>query len=166
MTQLSASLEDYLEAIWVAGQDATVVRVKDLTRSLNVKTSSVVGALKNLSGKELIVHERYGYIELTAKGEILARQVYERHLNLTRFLNKILGIDLGTSEEDACQIEHHVSRKTMDKIVKFIAFVETCPEGNPVWLSNFHHFAKQGTRPRTCKARQGKKKPKKKEGKS
>ena len=162
MTQLSASLEDYLEAIWVAGRDAKVVRVKDVTKSMNVKTSSVIGALKNLSGKGLIVHERYGYIELTQKGETLARQVYERHLNLTRFLNRIMGIDIETSEKDACQIEHHVSRKTMEKIVKFIAFVETCPEGDPVWLSNFHHFAKKGTRPRTCKARSGKKKPKKK----
>ena len=161
MTQLSASLEDYLEAIWIAGQDSTVVRVKDLTKSMNVKTSSVIGALKNLSSKGLIVHERYGYIELTARGETAARQVYDRHKTLTRFLNKILGIDLGTSEEDACQIEHHVSRKTMDKIVKFIEFVETCPEGDPVWLSNFHSFAKKGKRPRTCKAKAAKKPAKK-----
>ncbi|MFH1435993.1 MAG: metal-dependent transcriptional regulator [Pseudomonadota bacterium] len=166
MTQLSASLEDYLEAIWIAGREATVVRVKDLTGSMNVKTSSVIGALKNLSGKGLIIHERYGYIELTQMGETLARQIYERHLTLTRFLNKILGIDLGTSGEDACQIEHHVSRKTMDKIVKFIEFVETCPEGDPVWLSNFHNFAKKGSRRRTSKARQDKKEPEKKAGKS
>jgi DtxR family Mn-dependent transcriptional regulator len=150
MTELTPSLEDYLETIWMEGQKDKVVRVKNITRSMNVKTSSVIGALKNLSDRGLVVHEKYGYIELTAKGEQLAKQVYEKHTTLTKFLHEILGIEKEAAEKDACQIEHHVTKKTMEKIIKFIQFIESCPEGIPQWLSNFHFYAKHGVRPEDC----------------
>lgn len=147
-------MEDYLEAIALLKKEKGVARVRDVSRLLKVKTSSVVAALNKLSKFGLIVHERYGYIELTRDGEKLAQNVQERHNTLRRFLNEIMDIDFKIAAEDACKMEHSVSPQTFEKLTKFIEFVESCPEhGRPDWLKSFVYYSKTGKRPR-CKIRQ------------
>ncbi len=150
MEALSPSLEDYLEAIWIRSLEDKVVRVKDLSEYLNVKAPSVIGALRILVDRGLITHERYGYIDLTQKGVELAKEVYRKHKTLSKFFQEILGVDPETAVKDACQIEHYIDRKTMDRLIKFIEFIESCPEGEPPWLFSFHYFLKKGKRPELC----------------
>jgi len=150
MTTLSASMEDYLEAIWVIGLEKKVTRVKDIAKRLNVKTSSVANAVKVLSEKELAHQEPYGYIELTQKGVFRAKEIYEKHKTLYKFFSEILGVDSKIAENDACAIEHHIHKETLDRIIKFIDLVEACPEGEPLWLSSFHYYVKHGKKPGHC----------------
>lgn len=155
MSALTSSMEDYLEAIWVIGTEKRVPRVKDVAKYLGVKTSSVVNAIKVLSEKQLVHQEPYGYIELTQKGILTAKEIYERHKTLYKFFHEILGIDTKLAEKDACEIEHHIHRKTLNRILEFIKFVETCPEGEPLWLSSFHYYVKHGEKPEHCKQFKG-----------
>ena len=150
MKSLTPSLEDYLEAIWVTSLKEKVVRVKNIVKRLNVKTASVVGALKTLADKGLVIHERYGYVELTQQGIDRAKKIYERHETLTKFFHEILGIEFESAVKDACQVEHYLNKDTMERIVKFIKFIETCPEGEPLWLSRFHYFVKHGEHAEKC----------------
>lgn len=150
MKALTPSLEDYLEAIWVTSLKEKVVRVKNIVKRLNVKTASVVGALKILADKGLVIHERYGYVELTQQGIDRAKKIYERHETLTKFFHEILGIEFESAVKDACQVEHYLNKDTMERIVKFIKFIETCPEGEPLWLSRFRYFVKHGEHPEKC----------------
>ncbi len=150
MKDLTQSLEDYLEAIWVTSLKEKVVRVKNIVKRLNVKTASVVGALKILADKGLVIHERYGYVELTQQGIDRAKKIYERHETLTKFFHEILGIEFEPAVKDACQVEHYLNKDTMERIVKLIKFIETCPEGEPLWLSRFHYFVKHGEHPEKC----------------
>ncbi len=150
MKALTPSLEDYLEAIWVTSLTEKVVRVKNIVKRLNVKTASVVGALKILADKGLVIHERYGYVELTQQGMDRAKKIYEKHKTLTKFFHEILGIEFESAVKDACQVEHYLNKDTMERIVKFIKFIETCPEGEPLWLSRFHYFVKHGEHPEKC----------------
>ena len=150
MEALTPSLEDYLEAIWVTGLRKKVVRVKDLAEKLKIKPASVVGALKTLQEKGLVVHERYGYVELTERGASAAREIYRRHKTLYRFFNEVLGLPPETAEMDACAIEHHISAEGLERMVAFIDFIEECPEGEPLWLTSFHYFVETGHRPEHC----------------
>ena len=50
---LSASLEDYLEAILNIAGESNTARSKDIAESLGVAKSSVTGALKGLAKKGL-----------------------------------------------------------------------------------------------------------------
>ncbi len=143
MHTLSASLEDYAEAIWILGLRGRVVRVKDIGEFLSVKSPSVVGALKVLVAKGLITHERYGYIELSQEGEVLAWEVYRKHKTLAKFFNEILGIDLATAARDACAIEHCVSDSTVKRIAMFIRFAETVPDEQAPWLAAFHDYVRE-----------------------
>ncbi|RLE11433.1 DtxR family transcriptional regulator [Candidatus Aerophobetes bacterium] len=154
MNTLTESAQDYLEAILVISQEKKVVRVKDIARYLKVKMPSVVAMIRNLAEKNLVRHEHYGYVELTEKGLREAKFIYERHKMLFNFFHNLLGIDATIAKEDACKIEHYLNPKTLEYILKFIQFVETCPEGEPLWLSSFYYFVKHGTRPEHCGKRE------------
>lgn len=144
MDSLTPSLEDYLETILITSLQEKVVRVKDIVKCLNVKAASVIGAIKILNERGLVNHERYGYIELTPKGNAVAKKVYEKHKTLFKFFHKILNINSQIAVKDACQIEHYLSEETIKKIAKFVEFMEVLPqEKKTLWFSNFHNFAKE-----------------------
>ena len=150
MVTLTQSMGDYLEAIHIVSLEKKVVRVKDIAKFLNVKTSSVVDAIGKLADRELVIHERYGYLELTKKGTGVAKGIYKKHKELCKFFGEVLGISPEVSAIDACKIEHYISKETLDRMVKFIKFIETCPEGFPNWLKSFNYYVKHGRRPESC----------------
>ena len=117
---LSASLEDYLEAIYEIDKSKRDVHVKDVALKLGVTMPSVNGALKNLEAKGLITHEKYDHIELTESGINQADTISSRHKMIFRFLSEILKVDEKTAEEDACKIEHVLSRITVEKMSDYI----------------------------------------------
>ena len=151
--RLTSSLEDYLEAIWLLSRESKVVRVRDVARHLGVTPASVVSAVKVLARRRLVEHEPYGYISLTDRGVKQATQIYERHTILARFFRDILGLDSNSAEETACILEHHISEKALTRLVKFLEFVEECPDATPYWLKGLHHYMKTGKRSVICPLR-------------
>jgi DtxR family Mn-dependent transcriptional regulator len=154
MSVLTQSKEDYLEAILVISLEKKWVRVSDLADYLGVKMSSVAAGIRFLAENGLVNHEKYGYIELTREGVRVAKQVYARHKTLYKFLHDFLGLSEPVAWRDACRMEHVLDAKTMKRLLKFLEFIETCPEGEPLWLSNFHSFLKTGKRPEPCLRRE------------
>jgi DtxR family Mn-dependent transcriptional regulator len=153
-------MEDYLEAIATLKKRDGVARVRDISRLLGVEPPSVASALRNLSKGGFVVHERYGYVELTPEGEKLAEKVENKHKVLLEFLTEILNIKPKVAQEDACGMEHSVSPETLKKITKFIDFVKGCPQDDkPDWLKSFEHYFRTGKR-RRCKIKQMKQKMK------
>jgi DtxR family Mn-dependent transcriptional regulator len=132
--KLSKSLEDYLEAIYMVARKKKIVRVKDLIKMLDVKTASVIGALKKLEQRGLVEHEHYGYIELTPEGEKKATRIYEKHTVLMRFLTGFLKVKEKTAEDDACLMEHCISDETFSKIIQLMRLLETAPDKIPSWF--------------------------------
>lgn len=122
--RISHKMEDYLEGIALLKKRRGAARVCDIARLLNVKKPSVTAAVKVLTRDGLAIHERYGYIELTAAGRRIASEVQEKHDTLIQFLTRILSIDRRTAEKDACKMEHAMSPKTMAQLTKFMALVE------------------------------------------
>ena len=64
-TDLSASLEDYLEAIYQVIQEKDAARAKDVAERLGVAPPSVTNALHALKERELVNHAPYDLITLT-----------------------------------------------------------------------------------------------------
>ena len=148
--KLTQSLEDYLEAIYVIGLDSKVVRVKEVAQFLEVKTPSVVDAVSKLKEAGFVQHEKYGYLELTEKGREHAKKIYTKHERIYKFFKDILNVSDEVSKKDACKIEHHISRETMDNMVKLIKFIDTCPSGYPDWMNHFKYYLQYGRRPSDC----------------
>jgi len=143
--ELTESMEDYLEAIALVKQKRGIVRVRDITKLLNVEAPSVTSALANLSKKGCVVHERYGYVDLTAKGERAAKDVIKRHGVLFDFLTLILGVRPETAMKDACGMEHSLSKDTMRRLSEFVELFQRCSETErPEWLARFERYLKTG----------------------
>ena len=146
----TASMEDYLEAVAMLRGKGKVVRVSQISRKLKVTMPSVTSALKKLSEQELVEHERYGHIKLTPEGDKVAGEVLRRHKALTRFFVQALGIDRETAEEDACKIEHVISSLSLERVIKFIEFIEACPLGEANFPKRFKYYLEHGQPPEEC----------------
>jgi DtxR family Mn-dependent transcriptional regulator len=149
----TASMEDYLEAVAMLRGKGKVVRVSQISQKLKVKMPSVTYALKKLSEQKLVEHERYGHIKLTPEGDKVARDVIYRHEALTRFFAQALGINRETAEEDACKIEHVISPLSMERLAKFVEFIEACPLGGANFPSRYEYYLEHGKLPQDCSNR-------------
>ncbi len=154
---LSASLENYLEAIWLLVREHTVARSKDIARRLKVNRSSVTGALQALRDRGLVNYEPYGYVTLTEEGSSAAQRVLRRHETLRDFFVRVLSIDEAEADEAACRMEHGISKPIVDRLLEFAAFVETCPRAGPRWIRGFGYRCQEAAAPssdacRTCMA--------------
>jgi len=138
--KISATLEDYLEAIKMLCDKKRFARVKEISKMLNVEMPSVTSALKRLKNKGLILYEKYGYIELTPDGNIIAGNIYNRHVKIKEFFEKLLNIDSEIAEEDACKIEHSISADTFNRILSFLNFFDEYPEINKSISDSFKLF--------------------------
>ncbi len=137
---VSASLEDYLEAIYHVVEAKGAARAKDIVLRLGVHNSSVTQALRSLSEKELINYAPYDVITLTANGERIALDVVKRHTTLSAFLNKVLGLPDQEADEGACRMEHAVNPAIMERLVKFVEYFENCPMNDVQWDEEIGFF--------------------------
>ncbi|MEG0391296.1 MAG: metal-dependent transcriptional regulator [Anaerovoracaceae bacterium] len=112
--------ENYLETILILKEKTGSVRSIDIVRELDFTKPSVSVAMKRLKEDGFIHVDSGGYITLTPTGEAIAREIYERHTILTAALCK-LGVDEDIAKEDACKMEHYISKETFEKIKEHLA---------------------------------------------
>ena len=148
--KLSASLEDYIEAIYHIVEEKLVARSKDIALRLGVSRASVTEALRALSQKELINYAPYEAITMTDKGEKAAEDVIFRHTALKRFFTEVLAIDNATAEEGACRIEHAAPAEVISRMINFIQFLQVCPRGGDGLLEGFANFHRLGKTKLDC----------------
>ena len=113
------SAQNYLETILILSRKRPAVRSIDIATELNFKKSSVSVAMKNLRQKNHITVTKEGYIYLTESGMEIAEMIYERHELISSWLEK-LGVDKKIASEDACRIEHVISKESFEAIKKYI----------------------------------------------
>lgn len=120
MEKLTASLEDYLEVICNYTDSNKIIRAIDISKELNVSRASVTEALKKLASKGYINYGRYDAISLTEIGSTVAKDVVSKHTVLQIFFEKILGLAEEEASENACKIEHVITKNAFNKISEYI----------------------------------------------
>ncbi len=147
--KLSASLEDYLEAIFHLVTEKQAARARDIAKRLEVGRPSVTGALHALAEKELVNYSPYEVITLTRKGEAAARGVVRRHEVLRDFLVNVLSVDERAADEAACHMEHTITPSILERLIQFVEFVEVCPRGGAKWIKGFRYHCERSN-PKDC----------------
>ena len=117
--KIHESAENYLETILVLQKRNGYVRSIDIATELNFSKPSISNAMKQLSSKGYIHMDESRLITLTEKGRKVAEQIYERHQLISEFL-EMLGVDSQTAAEDACKIEHVLSKETFEKFKEHV----------------------------------------------
>lgn len=116
---MKESGEMYLESIYVLCQSKKLVRSIDVAEHMKYSKPSVSRAIGLLKKEGFITVDKDGYILLTDNGREAAENIFARHTVLTDVLVS-LGVDRETAAEDACRMEHVISKKTFMAIKKFI----------------------------------------------
>ena len=104
-----------MEAILILEQKRSYVRSSDVAEQMKVTKPSVTNATRLLKEGGFLTMDGDKQIHLTELGREVAASIYERHCVLTEGLIS-LGVDPETAEQDACRIEHDISRETFEKL--------------------------------------------------
>lgn len=114
------SVENYLETILILSEKLPVVRSVDIANELGYKKSSISVAMKHLRESNYISMSESGFITLTDSGREIAEMIYERHEFLSEWLIT-LGVDNDIAVNDACRIEHVISKESFKAIKDYVS---------------------------------------------
>jgi len=150
-TKLTATLQDYLEAIFHIEAQKRVARVRDISGALSVSNSTVTAALRSLAAKGLVNYEPYQAVTLTPKGGKRAKQVVERHRIIGHFLRTVLNVEPDLADSNACRMEHAIDDEVLERFLCFLAFAHRHQGEEGGWIDEFRRFRSEGTDGQTCK---------------
>lgn len=150
--RLTASLEDYLEAIWHLVREKNTARSKDIAERLGVNKSSVTGALKSLSARGLILYEAYQTATLTPEGKRTAEDIVRRHEVIRDFLERLLLLPGDVAEDNACRMEHALDGRVLERLVRFVEFTLICPRTKEGWVEGFRTACHRDLGEGSCQA--------------
>ena len=109
--KIQESAQDYLETILILSQGGKAVRATDICHYFGYARATVSVFLKQLRENGYVEVDGQKNITLTASGEEIAREMYDRHQFLTSFFESI-GVPADIAAKDACRVEHYVSPET------------------------------------------------------
>lgn len=114
-------------------------RVTDIAAMLYLKPPSVTNMLQKLDQQGYVKYTRYRGVTLTQKGKRLANILRKRHAALKAFF-VMIGVSEATAEKDACEIEHKIHPKSIEKLASFLEFLTTFPQ-TPHLLKSFQLYS-------------------------
>ena len=115
--KIQQSAENYLETIHILQKNKGSCRSIDIANELGFSKPSVSVAMKNLRENGYIDVMGDGNIVLLKPGKKIAEELFERHTMLTKCLTAI-GVPEEIAVEDACRIEHVISKESFEAIKK------------------------------------------------
>ena len=92
----------------------------DVAEYREVSKHSVCHAVAVLQKSGFIRKDKNGFLSLTDAGKKVAEKIYERHLLLSSWLER-LGVSPEVAAEDACRMEHVISTESFEALKRHIA---------------------------------------------
>jgi DtxR family transcriptional regulator, Mn-dependent transcriptional regulator len=127
----SASVGDYLKAIWEVGGSGAA-STKDVADRLSVAPASVTNMFARLQEMGLAKYERYQGASLTEVGREEALRLLRRHRLIETFLLEHLGYSWQEVHEEAERLEHAVSDGFTERLAEFLGHPDRDPHGDPI----------------------------------
>lgn len=130
--ELTASVEDYLKAIYDLELSGPTATTTDIAQRLAVAPASVTGMARRLAQQGLIAHEPYHGITLTEAGRRVALRTLRRHRVLEAYLVHALHYGWDRVHVEAERLEHAVSDELIDRMAETIGEPIVDPHGAPI----------------------------------
>lgn len=122
--KLSQSAEDYLEAIGNISQRDGFAQISDIAAELGVKKPSVTAAVRQLAQQGYVEYTPYSPVRLTDQGEKVANRTIRSHHTLHHFLKNVIGMTEERADSAACEIEHILTPKEIDRFGKLLKILQ------------------------------------------
>jgi len=118
--KITASLEDYLKAVYLLHKKDSFVRLMDIADRMSVSKPSAFNAVSQLSNLGLVTHIKFGPVQLTEGGIEAAQGLVAKHETIKLFLMRVLSIGEALACSEACAIEHIICDTTLNKMAALI----------------------------------------------
>lgn len=131
-TATTASVQDYLAAIYDLGGSGKPVIGARLAKHMGVSAPAVTEAIHRLTRGGYVKVGRGKAVALTPKGREIAEVMARRHRLLERWLTDTLGLNWTDAHEEAHRLEHAISPRVEERLAELLGMPSTCPHGNPI----------------------------------
>src|SRR3954462_14385339 len=131
--QISSAVEDYAKAIYaLEALGPGTVTTTAIAERMGVTAASASGMVRKLCELELVSHEPYKGVQLTAKGARVALEVLRHHRLLELYLAQDLGVPWDRVHDEAEVLEHVLSEELEDLIAAKLGDPTHDPHGDPI----------------------------------
>ncbi len=120
--ELSHSNTHYLLAIHTLLKEHGYARVIDVSRFMDITRGSASITLQKLKEKGYIAEDENKFLKLTEPGKHFVESVISKRRMLILFFTEVLGVPQDIAEEDACKMEHLLSKEVGERLITFINF--------------------------------------------
>ena len=132
-TAISSAVEDYAKAIYaLEALDPGTVTTTAIAERMGVTAASASGMVRKLCELELVAHEPYKGVRLTARGVEVALEVIRHHRLLELYLAESLGVPWDRVHAEAEVLEHVLSEELEDLIAAKLGHPTRDPHGDPI----------------------------------
>lgn len=135
-TAISYEAEEYIEVIYRLQKKYGMAKTKELSETLHVVPGSITNTIEHLESHGLVTHEPYRGVKLTTEGEKIAVDIIRRHRLAERLLTDILKAEWSNVHEDACKLEHALTKNVASLLEERLGHPKCCPHGNPIPSEN------------------------------
>ncbi len=123
---------EYISQIYLIIRDYSDCNNRRLAQFIGVSPSAVSQSISRLKKLELASQDRYGMIDLTVKGRVLAEQILRRHYLLELLMVKELQYPWDLADKEAESLQDKISDQFLAHLFKRLGKPKTCPHGNPI----------------------------------
>src|SRR5574338_586646 len=128
--KISATIEDYLGAIYILEQDSQPVLGTRLAELIGVTPPTVTNTLKRMARDGLVTIDPSRGPRLTGRGNQAARSVLRKHMLAEWLLSRM--VSWANVHKEAHELEHAISSEVEAALLQELGDPEVCPHGNPL----------------------------------
>lgn len=121
--------DELLEKLWYLNEAGRTVSSAEEIR-MNVELVELKSKLEELRGAGLV--RIADHIELTQEGEERARGIVRRHRLAEVLFSEVLLVSMEDAEASACELEHTLTERVVDRVCTFLGHPPKCPHGKPI----------------------------------
>jgi DtxR family Mn-dependent transcriptional regulator len=129
---ISDSMENYLKVIYEVQEKDRPATTSSIAQRMAIAAPSVTAMIKRLADLNLVTHEPYQGVRLTAVGEKAALEVIRHHRLLELYLAEALGVPWDRVHDEAEKLEHVISEDLEDRIAAALGDPTVDPHGAPI----------------------------------
>lgn len=134
---LTHAEENYLKVIYHLSQtEDEGISTNSIAQRIDTKASSVTDMIKKLKDKNLISHEKYKGVFITAEGKHRAKMIIRKHRLWEVFLVEKLQFNWDEVHDVAEELEHIKSEKLINALDAFLEYPKEDPHGDPIPNAN------------------------------
>jgi DtxR family Mn-dependent transcriptional regulator len=128
----SATVENYLKALYTLANQDGEINLSDLSIRLGVSKPTVNSMVKTLDQEGWVKYKKYKPLKLTIKGHKAAALIIRKHRLTEMYLVEKMGFGWEEVHDIAEQIEHIKAPLFFDRMDKLMSFPKVDPHGSPI----------------------------------